>query len=227
MHHPNLMWNNSEEAPTALSALHIIEKEHPDVFVLFFLCLCMCLFSSPHGLPNSIIDINSTACGNSCGNLICSYSRATDCRCCSKNKADLGLLPGGQDDSVGQKVLFFALGLIPVVAKREMSDWLSSNHTLLWGAFKISGRNVQIAVYWQRSWCFMFSVVIRMYLCETEREFTSHIWHACMKDFFGLICAHWSKTFVFFFFYSKLMSFDFCGFSIAYIATCLLLYILI
>lgn len=44
-----------------------------------------------------------------------------------KKEADLGLLPGLQrqelqDDSTGQKVLFFALRLIPVVAKREMSD---------------------------------------------------------------------------------------------------------
>ena len=114
------------------------------------------------------------------------HSHASDGRCCSKNKADLGLLPGLQDDSVGQKVLFFALGLIPVVAKREMSDWLSSNHTLLWGAFKISGRNVQIAVYWQRrGWCFMFSVIIKMFCtCVNHRGKSFHnSLHSCMRDF--------------------------------------------
>lgn len=44
-----------------------------------------------------------------------------------KKETDLGLLLGLQwqelqDDNTGQKVLFFTLRLIPVVAKREMSD---------------------------------------------------------------------------------------------------------
>lgn len=108
-----------------------------------------------------------------------------------KNKADLRLRPGLQDDSsIGQKVLFFPhRGLIPVVAKREMSDWLSSNHTPLRGAFKISGRNVQIAVYWQRrGWCVTFSGIIRTYLCS---ELISRVWNSLHSTFVGLCFTEW------------------------------------
>lgn len=134
-----------------------------------------------------------------------------------KKEADLGLLPGLQrqelqDDSTGQKVLFFALGLIPVVAKREMSDWLSSNHTLLWGAFKISGRNVQIAVYWQRRRCFMCSVIIRMFFtCDNQkRGFMSHI--PARIFIFGACFGLWHN------FHLKLCSFNIFTFATWFVA---------
>lgn len=65
----------------------------------------------------------------------------------SSSEADLRLLP----ETVWDKSFCLSLLLlIPVVTKRETFDWLSSISTLLWGALKISGHNVQIAVHWLR-----------------------------------------------------------------------------